>query len=276
MTTNPSIDQVRTAWDRLAPRFDEVITPLTLRFGEEVLRRVDLEPGSRVLDVACGTGALAIPAARRGADVTAVDLAPTMIARLAVRARAEGVQVDGRVMDAHDLDLPDGQYDVAVSLNGVTMSPRLSAALTEMVRVTRPGGTVLVAAFGPLPHVEFLSTFVAAVRAVVPDFTGPPLSPPPPPFQLADPDVVVRRLAAAGLREVAVDTVVWEMPVASGADLWAEVTSSNPIGAQLVVGLTEEQEGAALTSLDQSLRARFGGRPGGVLRAPVNVGTGRV
>lgn len=67
-----------------------------------------------------------------------------------------------------------------------------------MVRVTRRGGTVLVEAFGPLPHVEFLSTFVAAVGAAVPGFGSPPPSPPPPPFQLADPDVVVRTLAAAG------------------------------------------------------------------------------
>ena len=86
----PTTDQIRSAWDALAPRFDKFITPeWTLPFGERVLRRVDLRPGVS-LDVACGSGALAIPAARRGADVVAVDIA-RMIERLRARASAEGL-----------------------------------------------------------------------------------------------------------------------------------------------------------------------------------------
>ena len=75
--TPPATEQIRGAWDALAPRFDRfTMTEWTLPFGEQVLRRVDLRPGDRFLDVACGSGLLAIPAARRGVDVVAVDIAP--------------------------------------------------------------------------------------------------------------------------------------------------------------------------------------------------------
>lgn len=199
-----------------------------------------------------------------------------MIELLEARAQAAGLQLDGRVMDHHALDLPDDSFDIAASQNGVTMSPYLGTALAQMTRVTRPGGTVLVAAFGPLPKVEFLSMFIAGVRAAVPGFASPPIYPPPPPFQLADPDVFAQALGGAGLRKVTIETVTWDIPVASGADLWDEVTSSNPIGAQLVADLDEGQQADVLTVLDSVLRERFGDRSGGLLQVAVNVGIGTV
>lgn len=271
-----TVTDARTAWDAIAPRFDEFITPHSMRNGEAILDRLDLGPGTRLLDVACGSGALAIPAARRGCDVTGVDIAPRMIECLQERAGAERLGITGRAMDAHRLELPDDAFDVSVSLNGVTMSDRLGTALAEMARVTRPGGTVLVAAFGPLPEAEFLTTFVAGVRAAVPGFTGLPTSPPPPPFQLADPDVCARALSDAGLHDVTVDGVTWELPVGGGSDLWDEVTASNPLGAQMVAALDDGQRATVVEKLDGILRDRFGGDRGGVLHATVNVGSGTV
>lgn len=272
----PATDQIRAAWDAIAPRFDAHITPKNLPAGDAILDRWDVGPGLRVLDVACGSGALAIPAARRGADVVGVDISPRMIELLGARARAEGLRVEGRVMDALALELPDDGFDLAVSQNGVTMSPRLGVALAEMARVTRPGGSVVVVAFGPFPRVEFLSTFVAGVRAAVPGFTGLPTDPPPPPFQVADPAVLAAALREAGLGDVSVDTVTWDMPTSSGQDLWDSVLASNPLGGQMVADLTEEQRADAIGVLDGLLRERFGGRPEGVLHAAVNVGSGTV
>lgn len=277
MTTPiPTIDEIRTAWDAIASRFDEHITPVSSRQGEQVLERLDLGSGTRLLDVACGSGALAIPAARRGAEVTAVDISPAMIDLLAARARAEGVRVNGRVMDHHALDLPDDAFDVTVSQHGVTMSPQLDVVLAELARVTRPGGTIAVTAFGPLPKVEFLSTFIAAARAAVPGFAGPPLDPPPPPFQLANRETFAHALIRAGLHNVTIDTATWNIPVVSSTDLWDEVTSSNPIGAQLVANINEAQRSELLKVLDGVLRERFDGRPDGILPAEVNIGIGTV
>ncbi|PVZ05341.1 class I SAM-dependent methyltransferase [Actinomycetospora cinnamomea] len=269
-------DQVRTAWDTIAPHFDEFITPINIDPAEELVERLDVGPGTRLLDVACGSGALAIPAARHGAQVTAVDISPRMIELLDARARGEGLRIDGRTMDAHALDLPDDEFDVATSQNGVTMSPRLAVALREMVRVTRPGGRVLLAAFGPLPRVEFLSTFIAGLRAVAPDAVVPPLDPPPPPFQLADPDTFARALTAAGLQHVAIDRSTWALPVRSASDLWNKVTSSNPLGAAMVAGLDEARRVRLLEVLDGVLRERFGGSSAGTLHAAINVGVGTV
>ncbi|GAB2496715.1 class I SAM-dependent methyltransferase [Nocardiopsis aegyptia] len=274
-TSTPDTAQVRDAWESIASGFDEYVTPDTLRLGERALDRVDVGPGTRFLDVAAGTGALALPAARRGADVVAVDIAPGMVDRLASRAAAEGLtSVEARAMDCHSLGFGDASFDVTASQNGVTMSPDLRSGLSEMVRVTRRGGTVLVVAFGALTRSEFLGVFVGAVGAVVPGFAGLPKDTPPPPFQLADPERFHQVLTDAGLTGTAVDTVVWDMPFGSGTDLWNEVTSSHPIGAGLVAGLDTEQRAAVRDVLDGVLRERAEGPGGAVLHAEVNIGRG--
>ncbi len=273
-TTRSTSEDVRHAWDLIAPRYDRLLTPVAARNAERVLAHVRIDPGTRVLDVACGSGALSLPAARRGGTVTAVDLSPRMIELLRERARQAGVQVTGQVMDAHHLDLPDDSFDVVLSQNGVTMSPRLDRTLAEMLRVARPGGQVLVAAFGPLPEVEFLSLFFAGVRAAAPGFAGLPTDPQPPPFQVAAPGALEAALRAAGGTQVAVHRVTWEVPVASAQDLWQEVMASNPLAAQAVAGLSPQQQEGAVDVLDRMLRERFDGRPGGVLPAAMNVGVG--
>lgn len=274
MAQTPTREQIRNAWESLAPGYDEFMTPENLRHGEDVLRPLALRPGARFLDMAAGSGALSIPAARRGVEVVATDIAPTMLERLIARARAEGLSnVEARVMDGRALTFADDTFDVSASQHGVTMLPDLDAGLTEMVRVTKPGGTVLVVAFGALRKAEFIGFLLGALQVAVPGFTGPPMTPPPLPFQLADPEVFRGKLTAAGLTGVVVDTITWDMPVDSATHLWNEVTSSNPVGAELVAPLTEAQRADVLHVLDGMLRERSG-RPGAVLHAEINIGTG--
>ncbi|MFW6079012.1 MAG: class I SAM-dependent methyltransferase [Gemmatimonadota bacterium] len=273
--TTPSPDEIRDAWDRIAEGFDRLATPLTMDMGEEAIRRVGLRPDMTFLDVAAGSGALSIPAARLGARVVATDLAPGMIARLEARARDEGLSnLEARVMDGCALDLEDDSFDVSGSLNGVSLFPDLDRGLEEMVRVTRPGGRVMIAAFGPMSEVEFLTFFLSAMRATVPDFEGPPMDPPPPPFQVAEPAELHRRLAGAGLEDIRVETVAWEMTFRSGRHLWDMVTSSNPIGAAIVAKLTDVQRETVRDVLDGMLRERAGGASAAILTNGVNVGVG--
>jgi len=274
-TQAPTTEQIRDAWDAIATGFDEFVTPKSIRFGEEALRRVDLRPGQRFLDVAAGTGALSIPAARLGAQVVATDIAPTMIERLRARAQGDGLSnLEGVVMDGEALDLDDDTFDVSASQNGVSLFPDLKAGLNELVRVTRPGGRVLIVAFGPPQKAEFLTFFMGAMRVAVPGFTPPPMDPPPLPFQLADHTTLHRKLVEAGLVEVEVESVTWEMPFESAAHFWDIVTSSNPIGAQLTANLTDEQIAAVQQVLDGMLRDRSGGEPGAVLHTETNIGLG--
>lgn len=279
MTTQhvPGIEQIRGAWDDIAAGFDEFVTPETLVLGREIVRRVGIRPGVRVLDVAAGSGALSIPAARIGADVLATDIAPGMIERLNARARAEGLSsLRGRVMPGQALDLDDDSFDVAASINGVSVFPDMARGLAEMVRVTRPGGLVVVVAFGPMPKVEFIRFFAGAIQAAIPGAAPLPTNPPPLPFQVADPEVFRGRLAAAGLREITVEPVTWEMAFESVEHLWRVFTSSNPIGAQMVAGLGTEQRAEVQHVLEGMLRERSGGAPGAVLKTELNVGTGTV
>lgn len=169
MTTQANQRQTRDAWETFAPGFDEFVTPANIRHGEEMLRRVDVQHGTRFLDVAAGSGALSIPAARAGAEVVATDIAQVMIDRLTARARAEGLaNIDGRVMDGQDLEFPDDTFDVSASQHGVSMFPDLAGGPAEMARVTRPGGKVLVVAFGALTKAEHFGVLVSAIRAAVP------------------------------------------------------------------------------------------------------------
>jgi ubiquinone/menaquinone biosynthesis C-methylase UbiE len=273
--TTPEKEQTRDAWDRIAAGFDEFATPLTTPLAEDALRRVGLRPGMRFLDVAAGSGALSIPAARLGARVLATDIAPTMIELLNARAREEGLSnLEARVMDGHALALEDGTFDVSGSQNGVSLFPGLKRGLRELVRVTKPGGHALIVAFGPPQKAEFFTFFIGAMQAAVPGFTGPPMDPPPLPFQVADPEKLHQELADAGLTDVRVETTTWRTQFRSATHMWEMVTNSNPIGAMLVADLTEEQRAEVQQVLDGMLRERSGGGPDAVLNTEVNIGIG--
>jgi SAM-dependent methyltransferase len=175
-------------------------------------------------------------------------------------------------MDGMALEFPDDAFDVSASLNGVSVFPDLAGGLAELVRVTRPGGRVVVGAFGAFPRAELIAFFVGAIQATVPGFTPPPGALPP--FRLADPEVFGQQLAAAGLTGCAVETIRWDTPFESATHLWNVITSSHPIGAQLVADLTSEQAEQVRQVLDGMLRERSGGGPGAVLHADINLGIG--
>lgn len=272
--TMPTADQIRDSWDRIATNFDRFTTPLTVRLGEEALDRVGLRPGMRFLDIASGSGALSLPAARLGARVLATDIAPGMIERLDARAREEGLSnLEARVMDGYSLDIDEDAFDVVGSQNGVSLFPDLQRGLGEMVRVTRPGGRAMIVTFGPIRNTEFLTFFMGALKASLPGFAGLPQDPPPLPFQVAEPGKLHREMADAGLEAVQVDTVNWQMEFSSGSHFWDVITSSNPIAVGLVADLTEEQTAEVRQVMDDMLRERSGGGPA-VLNNQMHIGIG--
>lgn len=272
----PTAIQVRDTWDAVADGFDRHVTPYTVAFSEQILARLPVGPGVRVLDIGAGSGGLAIPAARAGADVVGVDIAPSMIERLAARARAEGLDnVDAQVGDGTALDLDDDTFDVTVSLNGVSLFPDLAAGLREMIRVTRPDGHVMIVTFGPLPEVEFIAFFLGALRTVSPEAVPPPTEPMPP-FRLADTTTFQRTLEHAGLRNVSVESTSWEMTFDSVDHLLDVLMASNPIAGQITAGLTHHQTAELRHILEGMLRERSGGTTGAVLRSSIRIGLGTV
>jgi ubiquinone/menaquinone biosynthesis C-methylase UbiE len=263
------------AWDAIAEGYDRYVAPQEADLASEALRLVGLEPGERFLDVAAGTGGLSLPAARLGAQVLATDWSPAMIERFEARVREEGLRTaDGRVMDCHALDLPDDSFDVTGSQFGVMLVPDQPRALREMVRVTKPGGRVLVIAYGLPPELEFLQVFIGALKVVAPDFPGLPDDPRPLEFQVSDPEVLRQRLTQAGLTDVRVERTAERPAFGSGQEMWDWVVNGNPIAGMLVADLSEDQRARLRQVLDGMLRERAGTNGRAVLTNAVNIGVG--
>ena len=263
------------AWDAIAEGYDRYVAPQEAALANEALRLVGLEPGERFLDVAAGTGGLSLPAARLGAQVLATDWSPAMIERFEARVRAEGLSnAEGRVMDCHALDLADDSFDVTGSQFGVMLVPDQPRALREMVRVTRPGGRVLVIAYGSPAEFEFLQFFIGALKAVAPEFPGIPDDPPPLEFQVSDPEILRQRLTDAGLKNVRVERTAERPTFASGQEMWDWVLYGNPIPGLLVADLSEDQRARLRQVLDGMLRERAEANGRAVLTNAVNIGFG--
>src|SRR4051794_3035249 len=109
--------------------------------SERLVDLADIRAGSRVLDVAGGTGNTALAAARAGAYVTSLDYVPELLTRAEERARAERLPLDLVEGDAEALPFPDASFDAVVSAVGVMFAPDQQRAAAELIRVSRPGGT---------------------------------------------------------------------------------------------------------------------------------------
>jgi ubiquinone/menaquinone biosynthesis C-methylase UbiE len=198
-----------------------------------------------------------------------------MIERLAARARREGLtEVSVSVMDGHALDLEDDRFDVAGSQFGVMLFPDLPRGVRELVRVTRPGGRVLLVAYGPPDQVQFIEVFLGAMRAALPGFTDPFADRPPLPFQVADPAKLRRELATAGLRDVGLETITETLEFASGRRMWDWVTTSNPVAEVLVGDASEREREAIREALEDAVRERADDDGVARLTNPVHIAIG--
>ena len=152
--------------------YPTVVDDVVAALGGILVDAVDIQPGQRVLDVAAGTGTSALPAARRGAQVTATDLTPELLDVGRADAATEGLDITWRTADAESLPYADHQFDVVLSAIGVMFAPHHQQAADELVRVCRPGGTIAILNWTPE---GFIGQVFAAMK---------PYAPPPPPGRL--------------------------------------------------------------------------------------------
>ncbi|HVY66112.1 MAG TPA: class I SAM-dependent methyltransferase [Gammaproteobacteria bacterium] len=171
----------------------ETFAPTEMATGSVAPRLVEfagIERGMRVLDVGCGTGVVALTAARAGAWVTGSDLTPKLLERARENSAIMGLDVDWREADAEALPYADAEFDVVVSQFGHMFAPRPEIAVREMLRVLKPGGTVAFSTWPP----ELL---VGRMFALIGRYAPPPPPGASPPHQWGDPDVVRERLGNA-------------------------------------------------------------------------------
>ena len=166
-----------------------------------------IAPGQRVLDVACGTGVAAIPAARLGAKVTALDLTPELLERARHNANLAGLEIEFHEGDVEKLPFADATFDVVISQFGHIFAPRPALALSEMLRVLKPGGTI---AFNTWPPTLLVGQMFALVARYMP----PPPVPAAPPAQWGEKSIVIERFGNS-VRDVAFDTGLLLVPALS-------------------------------------------------------------
>jgi len=156
--------------------------------GVEFLDRVRILPSASLLDVACGSGQLALIAARRGARVTGVDIAANSIRAARDRAQAEALPAQFDEGDAEALPYPDASFDVVASLFGAMFAPRPDLVAQELVRVCRPGGMIAMANWTK-------TGFIGQMFALVSKFIAPAGMPAP--VLWGDESIVRERLGSS-------------------------------------------------------------------------------
>ena len=139
--------KLRATW--IAGDFGEIAKSIE-KGAEEFVERLNVTPGMKVLDVACGTGNLALPAAHAGADVTGVDIAPNLIEQAQARAAAEGLNAKFEVGDAEAMPYKDGEFDLVMTMFGAMFAPRPDVTAGELIRVCKPGGRIAMANWTPV------------------------------------------------------------------------------------------------------------------------------
>lgn len=138
--------KLRATW--IAGDFGEIAKSIA-KGGADFVTRLELKPGMKVLDVACGTGNLAIPAARAGAEVTGIDIAPNLIEQAVANAAAEGLDIKFEVGDAEALPYADGEFDAVITMFGAMFAPRPDVTASELKRVCKSGGMIAMANWTP-------------------------------------------------------------------------------------------------------------------------------
>ena len=181
-------DAQREAWSSFLPV--EVITTIP---AAKLVTFAQVQPGQRLLDVACGAGVVAVTAARRGAKVSGLDLSPVLLERARYNAAVSALDIDFTEGDAEALPYPDAAFDVVLSQHGHIFAPRPAVVLKEMLRVLKKGGRI---AFSTWPPEHFTGRMFDLLPAYLP--------PPPagtelaaPPTLWGDPNIVRERLGTA-------------------------------------------------------------------------------
>ncbi len=175
----------RASWVKFAP-----LEVVTMQCAAHLVRFAGVEAGMKLLDVGCGTGVVAVTAARSGAEVQAIDLTPQLLDRARENCQIARVQVSLQEGDVEELPFADGQFDVVLSQFAHIFAPRPEVAIAEMLRVVKPGGILAFATWPP----EMLVGSTTALGARY-------MSPPPPgianPILWGDPAVIKDRFGSS-------------------------------------------------------------------------------
>lgn len=240
-------------WNVVAEEYSREIAPHFASYGEDALLLARAGPTSKVIDVACGPGAVALAAARRGARVSAIDFSPEMIARLRERALAESAEIDARVGDGMAVPFADASFDVALCMFALPFFPDRGKGFRELFRVLEPDGRAVVGSWVAMERIPVLADVYGALGAILPDLPFGRSDRP-----LCDLEQLRDEMAAAGFHQVAVREVTHALEVTSAEDLWRTLERSTPPIHAAREALGEDRWESVHARITDLLRARWG------------------
>ncbi len=242
-------EQQRQDWARAAPGWrknHDRLTQITAPVSRRLLELAGVARGHRVLDIACGTGEPALPAARVvGASgfVLATDMAPEMLAVGREKAQAQGIaNIEFRLVDGEELDLEPGSFDAATCRWGIMFMPEPVRCLRQAHRALKPGGRIALSVWGPPERNPFIALPMVILRK---HFQGPLPDPSAPggAFSFADRERLAATLGEAGFRDVQVEDLELSMAVFdSGQEFWQYTREMAAPIAALVAQLPAETQ----------------------------------
>lgn len=192
----------KQGWAHFGP-----VEVLTTPAAAQLVRHAGVRAGQRVLDVGCGTGVVAVTAARGGAQVTGLDLTPQLLERARENSRIAGVAVEWREGDAESLPFEDAAFDIVLSQFGHMFAPRPEVAAAEMLRVLKPGGTIAFSTWHP-------DLYVGRNLALISRYLPPPPPGVAPPVLWGIPDVIKERLGSR-VKDIFFANACMQVPVLS-------------------------------------------------------------
>lgn len=160
----------KQGWARFAP-----LEIITMGPAARLVKFAGVNPGQHVLDVACGTGVVAITARRTGAKVTALDLTPELLERARYNSQTAELEIDWREGDVEKLPFDDRSFDVVLSQFGHIFAPRPNLAISEMLRVLKPAGTIAFSTWPPDLIVGRMFSMTARYMPPPPPGVAPPV-----------------------------------------------------------------------------------------------------
>jgi SAM-dependent methyltransferase len=192
----------KTGWAHFAP-----LEMFTTTAAAKLVKHAKVHAGQGLLDVCCGTGVVAVTAARLGARVTGLDFTPALLERARENSQIAFVEIDWREGDAEALPFADGAFDVVLSQFGHIFAPRPEVAVAEMLRVLKPGGTIGFATWPP-------ELFTGRMFTITARYAPPPPPGVAPPPLWGDPGVVAERLGNA-VKDIVFDRGTMLVPALS-------------------------------------------------------------
>jgi SAM-dependent methyltransferase len=249
----------REQWQTAAKAWNEWGAFLRAWLGpstDVMLDMAKVGPGARVLDVAAGAGDQTLQAAERVGStgyVLATDISPNILEFAAANARRAGhAQVDTKVLDGENLDVPEGTFDAVISRVGLIYFPDQQRALAGMKRALKPGGRVAAIVYSTADKNKFFSIPVTIIRrrANLP----PPLPGQPGPFSLGGPGVIDDVFRTAGFRDVQSRAVAAPVRLPSAAECVRFEKESFGALHQMLAGLDDAGKAAAWSEIEQELR----------------------